>query len=143
MRTVACMSWIDEPENEERWHEWESMFDGASSNIEALADAFDTNSSHEVLTFADWLTHEVVAIHQASGVPHLAVRPVIDVAGDADLNARWKDAEPYLEDEDDCKESREADVAVEAIAAAAYRFCDVAGGSFGNVAAEVEETGND
>ena len=126
MRTVTCMSWSDEPENEERWYEWERMVGDASSTIQSLVEDFGENSSHNVLAYAQLLTDEVVAIHAAAGVLHLSVIPVIDVAGDADLVARWKDAEPYLDDweEDHDKESREAGVAVEAISVAARRFCD-------------------
>jgi len=137
------MSWSDEPENEERWYEWERMVGEASSTIQSLVEDFGENSSHNVLACAQLLTDEVVAIHAAAGVLHLSVNPIIDVAADADLVARWKDAEPYLDDweEDHDKESREAGVALEAIAAAARRFCDVVDAMLGHVAAEIEETG--
>ena len=113
------MSWSDEPENEERWCEWERMVGDASSTIQFLAGDFGDNSSHNVLACAELLIDEVAEIHAAAGVLHLAVVPVIDVAGDADLVARWRDAEPYLDDweEDPDRGSRETGIALEAIAA--------------------------
>ena len=137
------MSWSDEPENEERWGEWDWMLDDASSSIQSLAEAFTSNSSHEVLACADRLTAEVVVIHEAAGVLHLPAPPVIDVAGDADLVARWKDAEPFLDrrEEDHDKAAREAGVAFEAIGAAARKSCDVVERALCQVAGEVEETG--
>jgi len=137
------MSWSDEPENEERWNEWEGMLDDASSSIQSLAEDFDMNASRNVLACADRLTVEVVAIHDAAGVLHLPADPVIDVAGDADLVARWKEAEPFLDDDeaDDGQEARELRIAFVAIAGAARGFCDVAERALCQVAAEVVETG--
>ncbi len=137
------MSRSDEPENEERWGEWDRMLDDVSSSIRSLAEAFTTNSSHEVLACADRLTAQVVAIHGAAGVLHLATDPVIDVAGDADLVARWNEAEPFFDDDetDDRRAARESGVAFQAIAAAAHNFCELADRALCQVAGEVEETG--
>lgn len=137
------MSWSDEPENEERWNEWERMVGDASSTIQSLAECFDENSAHDVLGCASRLMDEIVAIHDAAGAVHHPIDPVIDVAGEADLVARWKHAQPFLDhgEEDHDKAAREAGVAFEAIGAAARKFCDVAERSLCRVAGEVEEAG--
>jgi len=138
------MSWSDEPENEDRWSEWEGMVDDASSAIQSLVQDFGENSSHKVLGYARQLTQAVISIHKAAGVPHRPAAPVIDVAGDADLANCWADAAAFLDEdeEDDYKEQRETRAAFGAIGKAARKCCDVAERALREVAGEVEEGGS-
>ena len=103
--TVACMSWSDEPENEERSEEWDSMVGDVYSTIESLTERFGENQTAGVISSARFLIEQVKRLHEESGVLHLPSFPVIDIASDADLVGRL--AEEYFDEEDDDHEVEE------------------------------------
>jgi len=135
------MSWSDEPENEEEWAEWDSMFDALSSTIEFLRSQMSENSSSDLVSTVDSLTSDVTRLHEWAGVLHLPAAPVIDLGRDLDLVEPW-DWRPVDEDDEDARRSRDAEIALRAVVVAASAQADVAERALCDLWREVSETGH-
>jgi len=67
------MSWSDEPENEERWSEWDWIVDDVSSTIQSLVEDFGENSSHKVFGYSRQLMQAVISITSRGASPSIVL----------------------------------------------------------------------
>ncbi|MCY7299891.1 MAG: hypothetical protein LH616_11850 [Ilumatobacteraceae bacterium] len=135
------MSWSDEPENEERSEEWDSMVGDVYSTIESLTERFGENQTAGVISSARFLIEQVKRLHEESGVLHLPSFPVIDIASDADLVGRL--AEEYFDEEDDNHEveERKTQVTFTAVGHAAIASARPLEDAVGRAACEFDAVG--
>ena len=139
------MHWRETEADEALWGEWKWLVGCVTSTTFWLESQFSDAQTEGVLSAAQNLVAEVEDVHAMARVLHLVWPPVINVAAETDVAAKWNEVDEdsqFEDDPNDFRSRQSVSAAFRAVADCAIRECHAADSATCGFVAPIEDDGS-